>query len=240
MELRKEDLEWYWFKGNEVLGALLQSVCLFRSQVLFDRGFRQDFSEDGRLFGDVTYADFESYHVVAASAGRILGTVRVTPPHVENVARSVLGAAEYKALLEKIEVRRDRCLEINRLMIVAGFRKLGLGRTLIYAAVALIETVMNRKDFAILASAGNCTKQADFCLKYTDYERIAGVPNRFESAFNDEVTFLLYKNPPYEKGREDIERFRAIFAGEIARAEPIPYRAFTIGENQANAIRRAA
>ncbi len=220
------DLQWYCFKGNEVPGSLLQSVCLFRSKVLFDSGFRKDFDEQGRLFGDVAYADFESHHVVATVGDRLIGTVRVTPPSGENVARSVLGPLLYGNMISKIDGRWDRILEINRLMIDPEFRELKLGRTLMYAAMALIETYFERSEYEIIGSAGNCTRQADFFLKHTDYERIAEMPDHPAPAFNDTISFLRYKQAPYIKGADEIQKFQQVFASRA----PVPFRKFAVSE----------
>jgi predicted GNAT family N-acyltransferase len=197
---------------------------LFRSKVLFDSGFRKDFDEQGRLFGDVAYADFESHHVVATIGDRLIGTVRVTPPSGENVARSVLGPLLYGNLITKIDGRWDRILEINRLMIDPEFRELKLGRTLMYAAMALIETYFERSEYEIIGSAGNCTKQADFFLKHTDYERIAEMPDHPAPAFNDTISFLRYKQAPYIKGADEIQSFRDLFASRSS----VPFKKFAI------------
>ena len=207
-ELTGRYLNLYWFKGNEVQGSLLQDVCLFRSFVLFDSGFRKNFGNNGRNFGDIQYSDFESYHIIACHKDQLVGTVRVTPPYTETVAQSVLGQADYEDLLKLIGTDLNSVIEINRLMVDSRIRKLQLGRTLMYAAVALIENVWDRNQMTIIASAGNVTKQAEFFQKHTDYERISNVTDKFAAAFNDDITFLKYKNPPYTKGTEWIEYFK--------------------------------
>lgn len=211
MDISFNDLSWYWFKGNEVTGRLLQDVCLFRSCVLFESGFRKNFGSSGKNFGDIQYSDFESYHVIACLGDEILGTVRVTPPGVETVALSVLGLQDYKQLIQQMSTSLDRVIEINRLMIDNRVRKLNLGRTLMYASIGLIENVWKRNDMTVIGSAGNCTKQAQFFLNHTDYEKIPGVSDKFASTFNDDITFLKYRNPPYEKGSDKIDFFKGIF-----------------------------
>lgn len=218
MELSIDDLSWNWFRGNEVHGSLLQDVCLFRSFVLYDSGFRKNFGAYGRNFGDVQFSDFDSYHIVARAGKQVLGTVRVTPPQVETVAASVLGPEDYQSLIAKLGTDLDHVIEINRLMIDGRVRKLNLGRTLMYASVALIENLWDRSKMTIIGSAGNCTKQAQFFLNYTDYEKIPGVSDHFASTFNDHVTFLRYKQPPYVRGAEWIESFKKIL-GPKAKAD---------------------
>jgi predicted GNAT family N-acyltransferase len=211
MDLSLTGLSWFWFKGNSVQGSLLQDTCLFRSQVLFDSGTRKDFGISGRRYGDVQFADFESFHIVACLDKEILGTIRITPPFVETVAESVLGLEDYAKLLLHLQAEPSRVIEINRLMIDARVRKSALGRTLMHAAVALIENLWDRSQMVIIGSAGNCTKQAQFFVKYTDYEIIPGVANKFAETFNDQITFLKYKSPPYEKGSDWIEFFKEEF-----------------------------
>ncbi|NUM59369.1 MAG: hypothetical protein HUU56_12095 [Bdellovibrionaceae bacterium] len=208
MEFSLSQLRWHYFKGNEVNASLLQKICLFRSYVLFDSGFRQNFSQLGSDFGDIQYTDFESYHIIATAGEEILGTVRVTPPSGKTVALSVLGYDDYNSLIKLLNTTPEKILEINRLMIDSRVRKLNLGRTLMYASMALIENVWNRSEMTIIGSAGNCTKQAKFFLDYTDYEKIPGVSDRFASNFNDHITFLKYANPPYKKGAQQIEEFK--------------------------------
>jgi len=198
MELTLNDLNWYCFKGKEVKASLLQKICLFRSFVLFDSGFRKNFSQVGQDFGDIQYTDFESYHIVASHQDEILGTVRVTPPSGKTVALSVLGNEEYKSLINLLETTPDKVLEINRLMI----------DSLMYAAIAFIENNWNRADLTIIGSAGNCTKQAKFFLDHTDYKKIPHVSDKFASTFNDDITFLKYANPPYSKGTDEIDFFK--------------------------------
>jgi predicted GNAT family N-acyltransferase len=205
------ELNWYWFKGNAVTARLLQDTCLFRSHVLFDSGTRKDFGKYGKRFGDVQYADFESYHIVACRQSEILGTIRVTPPLVETVGASVLGPEDYAKLLDHVGARAEQVIEINRLMIDRRIRKSELGRTLMYAAVALIENLWDRQKMVILGSAGNNTKQTQFFVNYTDYELIPGVANKFADTFNDQITFIKYKNPPYVKGADWIEVFKREF-----------------------------
>lgn len=207
MELSLEKMEWIWFKGNQVPAQILQTVCEFRSRVLFDSGFRQNFARFGGSFGDIQYSDFESLHIIAHQNSELLGTVRITLPRQEIVALSVLGIEKYFELLTHIKTDFNHCIEINRLMIDERCRKLALGRTLMYAAIALVENYFQRDQITIIGSAGNCTKQKDFFLKYTDYELIDGVSNYFAKAFNDEVSLLKYKNPPYSNGVEWIHFF---------------------------------
>jgi predicted GNAT family N-acyltransferase len=208
MEITNYDLNWYWFKGNEVQSSLLQDVCLFRSYVLFDSGFRKNFGQAGKNFGDIQYSDFESYHIIACYKDQLVGTVRVTPPFTETVAHSVLGTDDYKQLIQHVGAELSSVIEINRLMVDSRVRKLQLGRTLMYAAIGLIENIWDRSQMTIIGSAGNVTKQAEFFQKHTDYEKIPDVPKKFALAFNDEITFLKYKNPPYVKGAEWIEFFK--------------------------------
>ena len=200
--------EWSWFHGKGVLGQTLQEVCLFRSTVLHNHGFRNQFSQDGALYGDVSYSDFESFHLTARSGGKLVGTVRVTPPSAPNVARTVLGSEKYLELLHIAGATPERVIEINRLMIDETIRRSGLGKTLMYGAVALIEALFKREDYFILGSAGNCTRQKDFFLKNTDYDVIPGITNHYAAEFNDEITFLSYAHPPYSKGAREIEWFR--------------------------------
>ncbi len=207
-EISGRDLSWYWFKGNEVPSRLLQNVCLFRSFVLYDSGFRKNFGHSGANYGDVQYSDFESYHIMACYQDQLIGTVRITPPFTETVASSVLGPTEYKELIQHLGTKLSQVIEINRLMVDARVRKLQLGRTLMYAAVALIENQWDRSQMTIIGSAGNVTKQAEFFQKHTDYERIEGIQEKFASAFHDQITFLKYRNPPYAKGQEWIEFFK--------------------------------
>lgn len=208
MELTLNHLNWHCFKGKEVKASLLQKICLFRSFVLFDSGFRKNFSQVGQDFGDIQYTDFESYHIVASHEDEILGTVRITPPTGKTVALSVLGTEEYKSLIDLLETTPDKVLEINRLMIDSRYRKLNLGRTLMYAAIAFIENNWHREELTIIGSAGNCTKQAKFFLDHTDYQKIPHISDKFASTFNDDITFLKYANPPYSKGTDEINFFK--------------------------------
>ncbi|MCB9026749.1 MAG: GNAT family N-acetyltransferase [Bdellovibrionaceae bacterium] len=205
------EFDWYWFKGNSVQGSLLQSVSCFRSRVLFDSGFRKDFGPKGKNYGDISFTDFESYHIIAAKEGKIYGTIRVTPPHAEKVAEQVLGAEDYLKLLKHIGTEANKVYEINRLMIDQSLRKCALGRTLMYAAIGLMEAQLNRSNYTVIGSAGNCTKQAHFFTKYTDYYRISNVNDRAAPIFNDTITFLVYKNAPYIKGKDEIDSFTKMF-----------------------------
>lgn len=207
MEIEFNNLDWFYFKGNSISANLLQKVCLFRSFALFDSGFRKNFDTEGAHFGDIQYTDFESHHIIASFQNQILGTVRVTPSCARTVAETVLGKPHYLQLLEKINAQPEKVLEINRLMIDSRFRRLNLGRTLMYAAVALIEKKWNRSEMTIIGSAGNCTKQAQFFLNYTDYKKIENVDEVYADAFSDKITFLKYEQPPYTKGTEFIEHF---------------------------------
>lgn len=225
MEISLNRLSWYWFKGNSVSGRLLQDVCLFRSHVLFDGGTRENFGSDGLNFGDIQYSDFESYHIVACLADEILGVVRITPPRSETVAWSVLGKERYLTLLEGLETDLNHVIEINRLMIDRRVRKLNLGRTLMYAAVALIHQLWDRSAMTIIGSAGNNTKQSAFFLNYTDYERVAGVSDIFATTFKDDITFLKYRLPPYSKGVEWIDFFRQ----ELRKPSLPPFASFRMG-----------
>lgn len=208
MEISLNNLAWYFFKGNDIPASLLQQVCLFRSNVLFDSGFRKNFDESGEDYGDIQYADFESFHIIACFKNEIIGTVRITPSRAKTVAQSVLGYQDYMKLIELLNTTSDKVLEINRLMIDVRFRKANLGKTLMYAAIALIESHWKRSELTIIGSAGNCTKQAKFFLDHTDYQKIPSVSDKFASTFNDHITFLKYSEPPYTKGVEEIAFFK--------------------------------
>jgi predicted GNAT family N-acyltransferase len=219
IDLKK--LEWTYFKGSEVQASLLQSICLFRSFVLYDAGFRKDFGQHGSSFGDIQYSDFESYHVVAFQGSEIVGTVRITPATAETVASSVLGEAGFNSLLHRLVADKKSAVEINRLMIDERFRKQKLGQTLMYAAVALVDHLWKSENMTIIGTAGNCTKQTEFFLKYTDYRRIEGLQNQYAEKFNDEVTFLEYGSKPYRHGVDWVEFFANQFS--LAR-DPLPVR----------------
>ncbi len=212
MEIQFNDLEWFWFKGNQINSKILQDVCLFRSCVLFDSGFRKNFGVSGKNFGDIQYADFESYHVVASLNQEIMGTVRVVPPHVENLTYGILGSNEYKNYVQHLHTTPDKIIEINRLMIDDRVRKLNLGRTLMFASVALVENIWKREEMTIIGIGGHKTRQVDFFTNYTDTERVEGYPDKFYPAYNDNVSFLRYKQRPYDKGHEKVEFFKKIFS----------------------------
>ena len=95
--------------------------------------------------------------------------------------------------------------------MVFPFRDLSLGRTLIYAAIALIENIWNRSKMLILGSAGNCIGQTEFVLKHTDFQKIPNREGSFSELFNDQLTYLYYKQAPYFKGVELILFFQKIF-----------------------------
>lgn len=219
MDISRNDLSWYWFKGNSVSGRLLQDVCLFRSHVLFDRGARKNFGIAGANFGDVQFSDFESYHVVACLGDEILGVIRVTPPRTEMVSSTVLGRDGFSQLLDTLETDRNHVVEINRLMVDARVRKLNLGRTLIYAAISLIHLLWDRSSMTVIGCAGHNLRQVDFCLKHTDFERISSVEDMFVPTFHDHVSFLKYRPAPYTKGVDWIsffaERFRQVSAPQL-------------------------
>lgn len=207
MEIEFNNLDWHYFKGNSIKASLLQKVCLFRSFALYDSGFRKNFDTEGAYYGDVQYTDFESYHIVASVNNQILGTVRITPSNARTVAETVLGKEKYLQMIAKLNTESHFVLEINRLMIDSRFRKLNLGRTLMYAAISLIEKKWNRQEMTIIGSAGNCTKQTQFFLNYTDYKKIENADDVYAEAFNDKITFLKYALPPYTKGTEFIDYF---------------------------------
>lgn len=219
IDLKK--LDWNYFKGSEAQASLLQSICLFRSFVLYDAGFRKDFGQRGNSFGDIQYSDFESYHVVAYQDSEIVGTVRITPATTETVASSVLGEADFNYLLDRLVADKKSAVEINRLMIDERFRKQKLGQTLMYAAVALVDQIWGCENMTIIGTAGNCTKQTEIFLKYTDYRRIEGLQNHYAEKFNDEVTFLEYGSKPYHHGADWIEFFASQFSLERV---PLPVR----------------
>lgn len=225
MELSLNDLDWYWFKGNAIQGRLLQDVCLFRSHVLFDGGTRENFGSDGLNFGDIQYSDFESIHIVACLKDEILGVVRITPPRSETVAWSVLGKERYLQFLDSIDTDLNHVIEINRLMIDGRVRKLNLGRTLMYAAIALIHLLWDRPAMTIIGSAGNTTKQAAFFQNYTDYERVPEIPDVAAKMFKDDITLLKYRLPPYTKGVEWIDFFKE----EFRKPSSPPFQTFRMG-----------
>ncbi|MBL7545564.1 MAG: hypothetical protein JNL11_17225 [Bdellovibrionaceae bacterium] len=161
MDISYDDLNWYWFKGNEMPSRLLQDLCLYRSHVICDFGTRKNFGHLGKNFGDMQYADFESYHIVLCRKDEILGSVRVTPGFVETVAAATLGEADYMKLIARLGTSLNKVLEINRLLIDYRVRRLNLGRILMYAAIGLIENVYDRKEMTIIGSAGNCTKRIE-------------------------------------------------------------------------------
>ncbi len=209
-------VSWHWFKGNEVTGRLLQDVCLFRSAVLFDSGLRENFGGHGRNFGDTHYADFDSYHVVASQNNIILGTIRITPPEIANVTSSVLGFEDYKAFVASLNYDLKNTIEMNRLMVKADTRKLNLGKMLLYAAVGVIENIWDRERFLIICSAGNCASQASYLKRHSDFETVENMPDRFSELFNDSVSFLKYRQPPYLKGATEIKIFSELFAKQVS------------------------
>lgn len=206
---KSSEIQWAWFQGSQVSSQLLKNLGVFRSHVLYDLGFRKSFGPLEPDFGDLKYVDFESYHILAIYNGFIIGSVRVTPPQQETVALSVLGKEKYLSMLQKIDARLDNVIEINRLMVDLRFRELALGRTLMYAAVALIENLWNRENVVVIGSAGNCTKQTEFFLKHTDYVRIPDQKDQEAPLFNDAISFLIYQRPPYQKGVEWISFFKS-------------------------------
>lgn len=212
MQTRYDDITWHWFKGNEVSGRLLQDVCLFRSCVLFDSGLRENFGSHGKNFGDTQYSDFDSYHIVASRHDEILGTIRVTPPHNDTVTAGVLGSVDFKALVNRLGFKLSHVVEVNRLMVDERTRQHNLGRMLIFAAIGLIEKLWDRDEVLIIGSAGNCTKQAQFTLKHTDFEKIPEMDDRFSETFSDDITFLRYGYAPYAKGEVHIRFFQELFA----------------------------
>lgn len=210
--LSLEQLEWTWFKGNEVSARLLQSVGMFRSYVLYDLGQRKNFGPLEHDFGDIRYVDFESYHIVASYEGMLVGAIRVVPPMIETVTLSILGMEDYKTVIEKMGGSLTKVIETSRIVVDHRFRQLSLGRTLVYAAIALIELLWNREEMFIICSGGNCAGQAEFLQGKTDYCRIPGELNRFSATYNDEITLLVYKQRPYTKGVEWIESFKEKFS----------------------------
>lgn len=208
MAVEFDSLNWHFFKGNSVHASLIQKVCLFRSFILFDSGFRKSFDTEGANYGDIQYSDFESFHIIASLNNQILGTIRITPSKARTVTESILGKEKYLSLLSDLKVNPNDLLEINRLMVDSRFRKLNLGRSLIFSAIALIENLWVRDKMTIIGSAGNCSKQTQFCLNHTDFHKIEFLDNFFSAVFSDEVTVLKYALPPYSKGTEQIEYFR--------------------------------
>ncbi len=225
MEFTFDDLTWYWFRGNDVNARLLQDVCLFRSHVLYDGGTRKNFGHDGVHFGDVHYTDFDSYHIVACRGREIVGVIRVTPAKCETVTESVLGRMRFAEYLQHLETDRQHTLEINRLMIDPRYRKSNLGRTLMYAAVALIHRQWDRSIMTVIGAAGNITRQVDFFLKYTDYHRVEGWADEYAPAFSDHVSFMVYERTSYTRGLDWIEFFKREF-----QKNSIPiFRSFEMG-----------
>ena len=206
-----EDIYWNWFKGNEISAKQLQSIGIFRSQVLFNLGLRKSFGPFEMDFGDLRYVDFESYHIVAYYKSKLIGSIRVTPPMLETVTFGAMGMKLYLETLEMLGGDLNNVIEINRLMVDPDYRDLSLGRTLIYAAVALIENIWDRSKMLILGSAGHCMGQTEFVLKHTDFQKIPNREECFSQLFNDKLTFLYYKQAPYLKGVELISFFQNLF-----------------------------
>lgn len=234
MDISYDDLQWYWFKGNEMPSRLLQDLCLYRSHVICDFGTRKNFGYLGKNFGDIRYADFESYHIILCRKDEVLGSVRVTPGIVETVAASVLGETDYMNLINHLEVSLDKVIEINRLLIDYRVRRLNLGRILMYAAIGLIENVWDRKEMTIIGSAGNCTKQTQFFLNYTDYEKIPNVADKYTKDFDDTITFLKYRQAPYDKGADKIEFFKELFKNPT----PFPWSRLRTGYVEQTELRQ--
>ncbi|MCB0369130.1 MAG: GNAT family N-acetyltransferase [Bdellovibrionales bacterium] len=227
MDKSINSLDWYYFKGSDVRAFLLQQLCLFRSFVLYDSGFRQNFSLEGDKYGDIEFIDFDSYHIIACKDDEIIGTIRVTPPKLKGVTYSILGRNEFQEMLANMGTTHERIIEINRLSVDARYRKLNLGRSLIFSSIALIEKIWNRNEVSIIGSAGNCLGQTQFCLKYTDFKRIPNLEDRYTETFKDKVTFLTYSLPPYEKGQEQIDFFHL----KLKRIEPLKKLNIALSEN---------
>lgn len=207
MSAANRDLDWRWFRGRDVQGSLLQSLCLFRSQVLYDRGLRESFGQFGATFGDIQYADFDSYHIVATRGPLILGAVRITPPQAQTITLSILGPEKYADLIRKVNATPESVVEINRLVVDRSSRDLVLGKTLMCAAVALTEMVWHG-GMTIIGTSGNNAKQINLFLRHLDCERIQGVDDVFCEKYNDTVSFVRYKEPPYVKGAQAIDYFK--------------------------------
>lgn len=205
------DLTWSSFIGNEVSSRELKEICMFRSKVLYDNGRRKKFSQDGSLYGDLSLEDKNSYHLLAKHQGKLIGSIRMTPPGNRNVAISVLGLDGYLQFLNNINADIKSTFEMNRLMIDPQYQAMGIGKFLIFGSIALVNHFYNIHDIKVIGVAGNCMRQTDFCLKYTNFQRLPDVEDEFSHDFEDRVSFLTYPAPPYSKGEKEMRFFADLF-----------------------------
>lgn len=207
------DFQWNFFLGNDVPEQELKDVCMFRSDLLYDKGRRLEFGNLGSNHGDLSAVDYESFHVVALRDGKMSGTIRMSPLCAGSTAQSVWGESKLRQILKNLQIPWDDTFEINRLTVIPRYRKQGLGKLLMYAALGYLYNLKGSERFSVIGSSGNCDKQTHFFLHNTDYEVLNSiVPDEYSAIYNDKITLMSYKHPPFVKGAETIKTFANLLA----------------------------
>jgi hypothetical protein len=109
-----------------------------RGLVYYADGRRPQFRVGENKFCDADPADFRSYHVLAYSADRMIGCVRVLPLESCTVTTErLVGIERFRQLLNALRITRSEVMEGGRWAVAREYRKSHLGMHFIAGGIAL-------------------------------------------------------------------------------------------------------
>jgi len=112
----------------------LREIRTMRSSVLYAGGRRPSFGPGGHLFGDPCLLDHHSFHITARVGEKIVGCIRGLPlssKRNDAVLDHIMGDGKLDHSLAALQVERDHCLEVSRLILDAEFRASQIARHMV-------------------------------------------------------------------------------------------------------------
>lgn len=157
-----------------------------RSNILFANGRRPAFGPGGDRFGDPCPRDDHSFHITVRVGEKLVGCIRGLPLNSDKtnaVLDDVMGHGRLDHSLAALQVKRDHCIEVSRLILDSEFRASHLARHLV-AAIWAVGWQMGSS--MIVAGLGTCDYQDRFIA------RLGGKPLPHSEpvpahAFNDHI-----------------------------------------------------
>jgi len=118
----------------------LQEPRSLRSAILYANGTRPAFGPGGDRFGDFCARDDHSFHITVRVGEKLVGCVRGLPLRADQsnaMLDDVMGHGKLDHSLAALQVEREHCFEVSRLMLDAEFRASQIARQMVASIWAL-------------------------------------------------------------------------------------------------------
>jgi hypothetical protein len=125
---------------NRGAPAWLHELRNMRSNILYADGRRPAFGPGGNHLGDPCPRDDHSFHITVRVDERLVGCIRGLPLSCNRssaVLDDVMGHGKLDYCLSALNVKRDHCIEVSRLLLDTEYRTSHLARHLVASIWAM-------------------------------------------------------------------------------------------------------